>query len=39
VEWPRRVLEGRDRGKAGQTAPPQGLVFTAARYEAELPWV
>jgi tRNA pseudouridine38-40 synthase len=39
VEWPRRVLEGRDRGKAGQTAPPQGLVFTAARYETEPGWV
>jgi len=39
VEWPRRVLEGRDRAKAGQTAPPQGLVFRAARYETALDWV
>jgi len=39
VDWPRRVLEGRDRGQAGQTAPPQGLVFTAARYAPEPAWV
>jgi tRNA pseudouridine38-40 synthase len=39
VEWPRRVLEGLDRSKAGQTAPPEGLVFTAARYAPEPNWV
>jgi len=38
VEWPRRLLEGRDRTKAGQTAPPDGLVFVAARYEPEPEW-
>ena len=38
VEWPRRLLEGRDRTKAGQTAPPDGLVFVAARYESEPDW-
>jgi tRNA pseudouridine38-40 synthase len=39
VTWPRQVLDGRDRGKAGQTAPPEGLVFTAARYDPEPEWV
>jgi len=39
VEWPRRVLEGRDRTKAGMTAPPDGLVFTIARYDPEPEWV
>jgi tRNA pseudouridine38-40 synthase len=38
VDWPRQVLEGRDRGRAGQTAPPDGLVFTAARYDPEPDW-
>jgi tRNA pseudouridine38-40 synthase len=39
VEWPRRVLEGRDRGQAGQTAPPEGLTFLFARYPQEPDWV
>jgi tRNA pseudouridine38-40 synthase len=38
VTWPRALLEGRDRGKAGQTAPPEGLVFVAARYDPEPGW-
>ena len=38
VEWPRRVLEGRDRTRAGQTAPPEGLAFLYARYEREPDW-
>jgi len=38
VEWPRRVLEGRDRTRAGQTAPAEGLVFCTARYAAEPDW-
>jgi tRNA pseudouridine38-40 synthase len=38
VDWPRQVLEGRDRVRAGQTAPPDGLVFTAARYDPEPAW-
>ncbi|WP_137176705.1 tRNA pseudouridine(38-40) synthase TruA [Roseomonas sp. AR75] len=38
VTWPRQVLDGRDRAKAGQTAPPDGLVFTAARYDPEPDW-
>ena len=39
VTWPRQLLEGRDRGKAGQTAPPEGLVFRFARYAPEPDWV
>jgi tRNA pseudouridine38-40 synthase len=39
VDWPRRVLDGRDRGQAGQTAPPEGLVFTAARYDPAPDWI
>jgi tRNA pseudouridine38-40 synthase len=38
VTWPRALLEGRDRGKAGQTAPPEGLVFVAARYDPDPDW-
>ncbi len=36
--WPRRILDGRDRTRAGQTAPPEGLVFAAARYDPEPDW-
>jgi tRNA pseudouridine38-40 synthase len=39
VTWPRQLLEGRDRGKSGQTAPPEGLVFRFAKYEPEPDWV
>ncbi|MGG5822891.1 tRNA pseudouridine(38-40) synthase TruA [Falsiroseomonas sp. HW251] len=38
LDWPRRVLEGRDRTRAGQTAPPEGLVFVTARYDPEPDW-
>ncbi len=36
--WPRQVLDGRDRTKAGQTAPPEGLCFTGVRYAEALDW-
>ena len=39
VEWPRRVLEGRDRSGAGQTAPAEGLCFGFVRYADEPDWV
>jgi tRNA pseudouridine38-40 synthase len=38
VEWPRRVLESRDRTQAGQTAPPEGLTFLFVRYAEEIDW-
>ena len=38
VDWPRHVLEGRDRTHAGQTAPPEGLTFLFARYAQEPEW-
>lgn len=39
VGWPRAVLEGRDRRRAGQTAPPEGLCFVEVEYLVELDWV
>ncbi len=39
VEWPRRVLEGRDRAKAGMTAPAEGLCFEFVRYAEEPAWI
>jgi tRNA pseudouridine38-40 synthase len=37
--WPRQVLDGRDRTRAGQTAPAEGLCFTFVRYgDAEPDW-
>jgi tRNA pseudouridine38-40 synthase len=38
VSWPRSVLEGRDRSRAGQTAPPEGLVLTGVRYPVPIDW-
>ena len=38
VSWPRAVLDGRDRGRAGQTAPPEGLVLTGVRYGEAIDW-
>ena len=32
--WVAEVLAGRDRTKAGATAPPQGLYFAGAEYDA-----
>ena len=37
-EWPRRVLDGRDRTRAGQTAPAEGLCFAFVRYDVEPEW-
>lgn len=37
-DWPRAVLDGRDRGRAGQTAPPDGLVFRWVAYAPEPDW-
>lgn len=37
--WPRQVLEGRERARAGQTAPAEGLVFAFVRYDPEPGWV
>jgi tRNA pseudouridine38-40 synthase len=39
ASWPRSVLLGADRAKAGQTAPPEGLVLTGVRYPEAVGWV
>jgi len=36
--WPRQLLDGRDRTCAGQTAPPEGLCLTGVRYAELLEW-
>jgi tRNA pseudouridine38-40 synthase len=38
VSWPRSVLDVRDRRRAGQTAPAEGLCFTAVRYDPPFDW-
>jgi tRNA pseudouridine38-40 synthase len=38
ASWPRSVLLGADRAKAGQTAPPEGLVLTGVRYAEAVGW-
>lgn len=38
VAWPRAVLDGRDRARAGQTAPAEGLCFEFVRYDPEPDW-
>ena len=37
AEWMREVLEGRDRRKAGPTAPPQGLCLDEVFYLEDVP--
>ncbi|MDB5379391.1 MAG: tRNA pseudouridine(38,39,40) synthase TruA [Rubritepida sp.] len=39
VNWPREVLDGRDRRAAGQTAPPQGLCFLRVDFPEPLGWL
>jgi tRNA pseudouridine38-40 synthase len=36
--WPRKVLDGRDRTRAGQTAPAAGLCFVRVEYAEALDW-
>lgn len=38
VSWPRTILDGRDRTRAGQTAPAEGLCFAFVRYAGALDW-
>ncbi|MFC3125802.1 tRNA pseudouridine(38-40) synthase TruA [Pseudoroseomonas globiformis] len=37
-DWPRLILDARDRTLAGQNAPPAGLTFMFAQYKTGLPW-
>jgi len=39
ASWPRAVLIGADRAKAGQTAPPEGLVLTGVKYPEAVGWI
>ncbi|UPY35895.1 tRNA pseudouridine(38-40) synthase TruA [Sediminicoccus sp. KRV36] len=39
VEWPRTVLDGKDRRAAGQTAPPQGLSLLRVDYPEPIAWL
>ena len=39
ASWPRSVLIGADRAKAGQTAPPEGLVLTGVKYPEAVGWI
>ncbi len=38
VTWPRQILDGGDRTRAGQTAPADGLTFLRAEYPEPLEW-
>ncbi|NOG72413.1 tRNA pseudouridine(38-40) synthase TruA [Roseicella sp. DB1501] len=38
IDWPRQVLESRDRTRAGMTAPAAGLCFSFVRYAEPLDW-
>jgi tRNA pseudouridine38-40 synthase len=38
ASWPRGVLDQRDRGRAGQTAPAEGLTLTGVRYAQPIAW-
>jgi tRNA pseudouridine38-40 synthase len=38
ANWPRAILDGRDRTKAGPTAPAEGLTFAFVRYAEALDW-
>ena len=38
ASWPRSILDGRDRTRAGMTAPAEGLVFTGVRYAEPIDW-
>ena len=38
ASWPRGVLDGRERARAGQTAPAEGLTLTAVRYDPPIGW-
>ncbi|MBB5688921.1 tRNA pseudouridine(38-40) synthase TruA [Roseomonas alkaliterrae] len=38
ASWPRAVLDGGDRTRAGQTAPAEGLSLTGVRYDPPIAW-